>query len=201
MNLRKYKPRYNENREYENNINKFRVEENLTLRQLSIIVGIRDNYLWRITQGYESPFYLRKKNYGKVKPWATSLCEYFGVSLSDLFPFEVCPVEKSSELLPSQIQEITTGKVNGTHKIFEKKLLTNAIEKTLSTLQPRENLILKMRFGIGTEKQKTLREVGYYFNVSKERIRELEKRALIKLRHPARKKEMLGFLNEHIQYI
>ena len=200
MNLRKYKPRYNENREYENNINKFRVEENLTLRQLSTIVGIQDTRLWSIAQGYESPFYLRSKD-GKVKPWATSLCEYFGVSLSDLFPFEVCPVEKSSELLPSQIQEITTGKVNGTHKILEKKILTNVIKRILCMLQPREELILKMRFGIGTAGPKTYREIGYYFHVSRERIRQIEKRALNKLRHPTRKKEMLGFLNEHIQYI
>ena len=64
--------------------------------------------------------------------------------------------------------------------------MANQIQKVLSTLNQREKKILKMRFGIEEKKDHTLEEVGQDFNVSRERIRQLEDKALGKLRHPSR---------------
>jgi RNA polymerase primary sigma factor len=62
-----------------------------------------------------------------------------------------------------------------------KAMLTGKIKAALSKLTPREEQILKMRFGIGYETTYTLDEIGRYFNLTRERIRQIEKRALEKL--------------------
>ena len=75
---------------------------------------------------------------------------------------------------------------------------TNLAEHTrraLSTLTPREEKILRMRFGIGEKSEHTLEEVGQDFKVTRERIRQIEAKALTKLRHPARTKELKAFVD------
>jgi RNA polymerase primary sigma factor len=75
---------------------------------------------------------------------------------------------------------------------------TNLAEHTrraLSTLTPREEKILRMRFGIGEKSEHTLEEVGQDFKVTRERIRQIEAKALTKLRHPARTKELRAFVD------
>ena len=75
------------------------------------------------------------------------------------------------------------------------KNLSDQTRKVLSTLTPREEKVLKMRFGIGEEREFTLEEVGTYFEVTRERVRQIEGKALRKLRHPLRSKnlkELLG---------
>ena len=62
----------------------------------------------------------------------------------------------------------------------------NTLNLVLDTLSDRENQILKMRFGVGRDKPMTLEEVGQEFNLTKERIRQIEAKALRKLRHPSR---------------
>jgi RNA polymerase primary sigma factor len=59
----------------------------------------------------------------------------------------------------------------------------------LSTLNPREEKILRMRFGIGEKTDYTLEEVGKVFGISRERVRQIEERALRKLRHPLKNRE------------
>ena len=74
----------------------------------------------------------------------------------------------------------------------------NLIEQTrrvLSTLTPREERVLRMRFGIGEESDHTLEEVGQDFNVTRERIRQIEAKALRKLRHPSRSKKLQTFVD------
>ena len=65
----------------------------------------------------------------------------------------------------------------------------------LSTLTPREEQVLKLRFGIEDGRARTLEEVGKEFNVTRERIRQIEAKALRKLRHPSRSKKLKDFLN------
>ena len=65
----------------------------------------------------------------------------------------------------------------------------------LSTLTPREEKVLKLRFGIEDGRPRTLEEVGKEFNVTRERIRQIEAKALRKLRHPSRSKKLKDFLN------
>jgi len=72
--------------------------------------------------------------------------------------------------------------------------LAEQIRKVLSTLTPREERVLRMRFGIGEKADHTLEEVGHEFTVTRERIRQIEAKALRKLRHPARSRKLKNFI-------
>ena len=74
-------------------------------------------------------------------------------------------------------------------------LLREQLEEVLSTLTPREEQVLRMRFGLMDGKPHTLEEVGKEFDVTRERIRQIESNALRKLRHPSRSKKLRDFLN------
>ena len=73
--------------------------------------------------------------------------------------------------------------------------LAEQTRKVLSTLTPREEKVLRMRFGIGEESDHTLEEVGQDFNVTRERIRQIEAKALRKLRHPSRSGKLKTFVD------
>jgi RNA polymerase primary sigma factor len=73
--------------------------------------------------------------------------------------------------------------------------LKDQTNKVLRTLTPREEQVLKMRFGVGDGAEHTLEEVGRSFNVTRERIRQIESKALRKLRHPSRSKKLRPFLD------
>jgi RNA polymerase primary sigma factor len=72
--------------------------------------------------------------------------------------------------------------------------LKDLTQKVLKTLTPREEKVLKMRFGVGDGSEHTLEEVGRSFNVTRERIRQIESKALRKLRHPSRAKKLKDYL-------
>ena len=74
-------------------------------------------------------------------------------------------------------------------------LLREQLEEVLGTLAPREKKVLELRFGIVDGRTRTLEEVGKEFNVTRERIRQIEAKALRKLRHPSRSKKLKDFLN------
>ena len=74
-------------------------------------------------------------------------------------------------------------------------LLREQLEEVLTTLTPREEQVLRMRFGLTDGKAHTLEEVGKQFDVTRERIRQIESKALRKLRHPSRSKKLRDFLN------
>jgi RNA polymerase primary sigma factor len=73
--------------------------------------------------------------------------------------------------------------------------LRETTTKILSSLTPREERVLRMRFGIGMNTDHTLEEVGQQFSVTRERIRQIEAKALRKLKHPSRSRKLRGFLN------
>ncbi|MBI5418172.1 RNA polymerase sigma factor RpoD [Candidatus Poribacteria bacterium] len=75
-------------------------------------------------------------------------------------------------------------------------MLQEQIKNVLGTLTEREESVLRLRFGIGDGYPRTLEEVGTTFNVTRERIRQIEVKALRKLRHPTRSKKLKGFLEE-----
>lgn len=74
-------------------------------------------------------------------------------------------------------------------------ILREVIEKELSTLTPREAHVIRLRFGLYDGRQRTLEEVGKEFDITRERIRQIEAKALRKLRHPSRARHLKGFLD------
>jgi RNA polymerase primary sigma factor len=79
-------------------------------------------------------------------------------------------------------------------KTLENSEASNRIEEVLSSLTEREEKIIRMRFGIGVGSEHTLEEVGKYFKLTRERIRQIEIKALKKLRHPARSKMLREYV-------
>jgi len=73
--------------------------------------------------------------------------------------------------------------------------LREQVEKVLGTLTEKEMRVLRYRFGIGDGCSRTLEEVGAMFDVTRERVRQIEAKALKKLRHPKRSRELRGFLD------
>ena len=78
--------------------------------------------------------------------------------------------------------------------IASKQLLKEQIEDVLHTLTPREKRVLELRFGLEDGRSRTLEEVGVEFNVTRERIRQIEAKALRKLRHPSRSRKLKDYL-------
>ncbi|MBO7388993.1 MAG: sigma-70 family RNA polymerase sigma factor, partial [Oscillospiraceae bacterium] len=74
-------------------------------------------------------------------------------------------------------------------------LLREQLDEVLDTLTPREKKVLELRFGMTDGRTRTLEEVGKEFNVTRERIRQIEAKALRKLRHPSRSKKLKDFLS------
>ena len=81
------------------------------------------------------------------------------------------------------------------HAVAEASELQRSIAEALAELTPREQRILRMRFGIGGTADHTLEEVGREFGVTRERIRQIEAKALEKLRHPHRARKLAGFVD------
>ena len=73
--------------------------------------------------------------------------------------------------------------------------LRESTTRVLATLTPREERVLRMRFGIGMNTDHTLEEVGQQFSVTRERIRQIEAKALRKLKHPSRSRKLRSFLD------
>ena len=74
-------------------------------------------------------------------------------------------------------------------------LLKEQLDEVLSTLTERENKVLRLRFGLEDGRSRTLEEVGKEFDVTRERIRQIEAKALRKLRHPSRSKKLKDFID------
>jgi RNA polymerase primary sigma factor len=74
-------------------------------------------------------------------------------------------------------------------------LLREQLCEVLHTLTPREEQVLKLRFGLDDGRTRTLEEVGQQFNITRERIRQIEAKALRKLRHPSRSKKLKDYLD------
>ena len=73
-------------------------------------------------------------------------------------------------------------------------MLKEQVEEVLGTLTPREHRIVQLRFGLEDGRSRTLEEVGKEFNVTRERIRQIEAKAIRKLRHPSRSRKLRDYL-------
>ncbi len=81
------------------------------------------------------------------------------------------------------------------YEAVQNRELSNRVKKILCTLSEREEKIIRLRFGIGEKAEYTLEEIGKRFNVSRERIRQIEKKALNRLRHSSRRDKLKNFLD------
>ena len=81
------------------------------------------------------------------------------------------------------------------YESVQNRELANRVNEVLSTLTEREEKIIRLRFGIGEQAEYTLEEIGKRFKVSRERIRQIEKKALIRLRHSSRREKLRFFLD------
>ncbi len=91
-----------------------------------------------------------------------------------------------AEISFAEIQQLTTNALPSPEMALQATELREAIEEVLEQLNPRERLILKLRFGLGFQKEATLKEVGDMFKVSGKRISQIELKAIRKLKHPSR---------------
>ncbi len=95
----------------------------------------------------------------------------------------------------SELGEFVVDETNPTvEDIVESKALKEAIKDVLDTVTAREGIVLRLRFGLDDGKARTLEEVGKEFKVTRERIRQIEAKALRKLRHPSRSKKLKDFI-------
>ncbi|PIR17794.1 MAG: hypothetical protein COV48_08285 [Elusimicrobia bacterium CG11_big_fil_rev_8_21_14_0_20_64_6] len=100
--------------------------------------------------------------------------------------------EDEDSYLEDFIEDKTTAAPSNTASSFLRK---TEIEKVLSSLTDREAKIIKLRFGIDSGYPRTLEEVGRIFRVTRERVRQIEAKAIRKLRHPSRSKGLRDYLD------
>lgn len=96
------------------------------------------------------------------------------------------------------INEVSPVIVNDCLEEIKRQELKEVVTKILSSLQPREERVLRLRFGINLKKDYTLEEVGKIINVNRERVRQIEAKALRKLKHPSRSKVLKDFLSQSL---
>ena len=138
---------------------------------------------------------------GWSKP-ALMLANFFGVEPEEIFPPGTWylkggkPVVREISLsdlmqLPGEAEYLA---LPSPEDITMRSELREQVEAALRTLTPREKRVIEMRFGIGENSDHTLEEVGQDFEVTRERIRQIEAKALRKMRHPSRSKNLRQFI-------
>jgi RNA polymerase sigma factor (sigma-70 family) len=146
---------------------------------------------------------------GTRRPSAVRLARCLKVAFDTLFPFELSMIKEPLVEREFDAAEILPQLVEGEHyagppllpaAYVEQQELSAAVEAALSTISPHERMVLEQRFGIGTE-EKTLDEIAEHAGVipdhlavSRERVRQIEAKALRKLRHPSRSKHLRPFM-------
>ncbi len=144
-------------------------------------------------------FYTLLKEFGR-EPTPQEISEYTGLPMEKILSILEASREPVSLETPVGDEDSTLGDfienrdaVSPYDSVRDKEL-TERIKGILTTLSPREEKIIRLRFGIGEDGEYTLEEIGKRFHVSRERIRQIEKKALNRLRHSSRKDRLRFFI-------
>ena len=175
-----------------------------TAIDLSRLTGVSSTAIYGLLNIKTIPY--RKNMFGHItgiKECVVQIALALNVLPEDLFPPQHLHIPLlhnvvESELSLPEIQHFLMGNyldpeteaIENEHK----NLLELAVNEALSILTPREEKVLRMRFGIGEKADHTLEEVSQDFTVTQERIRQIEAKALRKLRHPSRRKQLKELL-------
>jgi len=131
---------------------------------------------------------------------AEKLATYFGCSIGEIFPewLKKCKPVKFYNTIPIN-KLISYNKQaliddGGIEELEKTVFLKDSLAKILTTLTKREEKIIRLRFGFDDDRARTLDEVATEFNVTRERIRQIEAKALRKLRHPSRSRKLRDYL-------
>lgn len=161
-------------------------ENNLTIKQLSKIIGVGSAWLGGVINFKIIPVKLDGESTQK-------LLSYFGLQYSDLFPSESLKIISGEHQVSKEIPKDRLIQWTGeqfdelpTIEYREDNLLDQKIEEILNTLNPREKEIIKLRFGLNGSNKKTYDSIAKSFGVTRVRIRQIEQKAIRKLRHPSR---------------
>ena len=163
-----------------------------TAAELARVVGLGPSVIGDILNLKVTPY----TNKGTVRSSIQSLCDFFSCNPEDLFPAQHIfdPLTVNQGAIQANIGELMSSNLlESAHnpdllvEITEQK---EALEKTLDQLTSREKKVLEVRYGLGDEEACTLKEAGIKFGVRAERIRQIEAKALRKLRHPDRTKHL-----------
>jgi len=184
-------------------------EAGLTLKQISEKAGVCTSHITSFGCLSASPYYIKT---GCPKPAAESLAEFFEIPVETLFPRllyklqfpkvieRTIDAEQAISLLEARKQKLLPESFTPEYQCDPGELAIS-IGEALDTLTNRERLVIEMRFGVDGKGSTGLREVGEHFGVSVERIRQIEAKALRKLRHPSRSSKLKGFLERgHFYY-
>lgn len=167
-----------------------RKEYGFTMQKMAVAIGV-PLYIY---SAYEN---MQRSPLGKdgiILPHAQAVLNFFDLPFEELWPEEVLKIKHSKAVLELDAIEIKQMLYDRRpalpDKVLEKRDTQRAIRKVLSTLTPREEKILRMRYGLDGRGGKTLEEVGEDFEVAPERIRQIECKGLRKLRHPSKSKTL-----------
>ena len=116
------------------------------------------------------------------------------IEISDLYMNTSSLNDVVGEDGDSEVQDFCADQSPSVEEIVEDNFLKEDIEKALSSLTPRERQVIEMRFALTVSEPMTLEEIGSIFGVTRERIRQIEAKALRKLRHPARSRKLKGYI-------
>lgn len=145
-------------------------------------------------------FYAMLKELGR-EPTPVEISERTGLPMDKILSILEASREPVSLETPVGDEDSTLGDfienkdASSPYETVKDRELTERIKSILSTLSPREEKIIRLRFGIGEDSEYTLEEIGKRFNVSRERIRQIEKKALNRLRHSTRRDRLKYFLD------
>lgn len=174
-------------------------ESGKTIKQICDEIQVSMGYLYDIKALRTNPL----RNDGEYRATAERIAKYFRLTPDILFPDEIYSMTfppKLEKAIPASriacfVSSNATVRALPPHELAEASEMKSVLKKLLGNLTPREQRVLQMRFGLDGDNEHTLDDVAQDLDVSRERIRQIEAKALRKLRHPRNTKTLRQMLD------